>query len=328
VGAASAGTSRSFPEQAAESGYSSLAYARALPHMGQAVRLAESGGWLLRQSLGSTHLYDLRGTYPLYCCNCWQNLPADIASLDGSAVSISLVTDPFVDVDEAMLRDCFPDRTYRFKTHYVADLSESPRSFIIKHHRKNAAKALRALEVFESQKPIEYLDTWRQLYANLVQRHNIRGPQRFSDMSFARQFRTPGLRVFIAKDRAAQVVGMILCFTQGGYAYTHLAACNDRGYEQFASFGLMMRVIETLADEGFESVDLGGVAGMVDAGAKVDGLARFKQGWSNTVRSVWFCGRILDRAAYEMLSRTCCCREPGFFPAYRANEYQQYLPTQ
>ena len=310
-----------------ESGYASLAYARALPHMGQVFRLAGSGSWQLRQSLGDTGWYDLRGTYPLYCCADWQRLPADIASLDESAVSMSFVTDTFADVDEAMLRDCFPDRTYRFKTHYIADLSQSPRSFVIKDHRKKADRAIRTLEIFEAPKPVAYLEVWRRLYAYLVQRHDIRGPQLFSDTSFARQFRAPGLRVFVAREPGKQVIGMMLCFTRGRNVYTHLAACNERGYEQLACFGLMMRVIETFAVEGYELVDLGGVAGMVDVGAQVDGLARFKQGWSNAARSVWFCGRILNRTAYDALCRACGTGETGFFPGYRANEFQQYRPT-
>jgi hypothetical protein len=272
-------------------------------------------------------LYDLRGTYPLFCCADWPQLPADIASLEVSAVSISLVTDPFADVDEAMLRDCFPDRTYRFKTHYIADLSQSPRSFVTKDHRKKADRAIRTLEIFEPQKPVTFLEVWRHLYAHLVRRHDIKGPNLFSDTSFARQFRTPGIRVFVAREPGNQVVGMMLCFTRRRNVYTHLAACNDRGYEQLACFGLMMRVIETFAEEGYELVDIGGVSGMVDLGAQVDGLAQFKQGWSNAVRSVWFCGRILNRAAYEALCRSCGTGTTEFFPAYRANEFQQYRPN-
>ena len=314
-------------EQEIGSGYASQTYARALPQMGQPVRLPGCGGWLLRQRLGDTPFFDLRGSYPLFCCTDWQKLPTDIASLDGTAVSVSLVTDALAEVDEGSLRECFRDRFYRFKTHYIADLSQPPRSFIVKHHRKNAAKALRTLDVFEAQEPLTYLEDWCRLYAVLIQRHCIRGPQTFSDTSFAMQFRTPGIRVLVARDSSKHVVGMMLCFTQGLNAYTHLAAFDSTGYMKLASFGLMMRLIEGLSEEGYQCVDLGGVSGMIDAGARVDGLARFKQGWSNAVRSVLFCGRVLDRAAYKELCRTCGNGETEFFPAYRANASQQYVPT-
>ncbi len=57
-------------------------------------------------------------------------------------------------------------------------------------------------------------------------------------------------------------------------------------------------------------VNLGG-----GVGARDDGLVRFKRGWATEERVAHLCGRILDRAAYERLTRSGTF---GWFPAYRA----------
>lgn len=310
-------TTHAITKQTPDSGYASLAYAQALPQMGQPLRLPTSEAWLLQQEIDATGYMDVRGAYPLFCCADWQNLQVDLAALDESIAAVSLVTDPFGQYDEALLQKCFPDRAFRFKTHYLVDLSEPPASFIAKHHLRNVAKAQGALEIFEAPDSNAYLDVWCGLYENLVKRHNLRGLQAFSYISFARQFEVPGLRVFVAKERDT-VVGMLLCITQGDYSYYHLAAYSDRGYKLRASFGLFMHSFEVLAEDGIQKLNLGGAAGLLNAGSKENGLARFKRGWSNAVRDVWFCGRVLNRDAYEALCRQHDGPKNGFFPAYRA----------
>ena len=64
---------------------------------------------------------------------------------------------------------------------------------------------------------------------------------------------------------------------------------------------------------GVSEVDLGGGAEGHDP---VDGLARFKRGWSTGTRTAWLGGRVLDRPAYAEL----CATTAGtpFFPAYRS----------
>ena len=285
--------------------------------MGQPVRLPRSGGWLLQQAIDDTGHADLRGAYPLFCCANWNELSADLAALGDSSVAVSLVTDPFGRFDEAILHECFPDRMVRFKTHYLVDLSEPPTSFVSKHHLRNAAKAGKKLELFEAPAPLSYLDAWLQLYSKLIERHDIQGLAAFSDDSFARQFQVSGLRVFIAKENES-IVGISLWMTQGNHGYYHAAAYSERGYELRASFGLFMHAFEVLAEEGVRLLSLGGVAGLSDAEAKEDGLARFKQGWSNASCDVWLCGRVLNRGTYEVLCRERNVSTLSFFPAYRA----------
>ena len=52
-----------------------------------------------------------------------------------------------------------------------------------------------------------------------------------------------------------------------------------------------------------------------------DGLTRFKRGWTDATRPVFFCGRILDEDKYAAL---CAARGQGpteYFPAYREGEF-------
>ena len=61
------------------------------------------------------------------------------------------------------------------------------------NHKRNAKKALRSLDIHRCEDPAEYSEIWCGLYKNLIQRHNIQGIAKFSSLSFAFQFKTPGL---------------------------------------------------------------------------------------------------------------------------------------
>jgi hypothetical protein len=97
-------------------------------------------------------------------------------------------------------------------------------------------------------------------------------------------------------------------------AHYHLAAYSREGYEVSASYAIFEVALRHLATLGVRWVDLGASPG---SGAAQDGLERFKSGWANDSRMAHLCGRVLDRAAYERLSRES---EGGWFPAYRAAE--------
>jgi len=64
---------------------------------------------------------------PLFACGDWPALRADLDSLAGRLVSVTLVTDPFGAYDEALLKSIF-DVVRRFKKHFVVDLAESDRA--------------------------------------------------------------------------------------------------------------------------------------------------------------------------------------------------------
>ena len=117
-------------------------------------------------------------------------------------------------------------------------------------------------------------------------------------------------------------VGVHLWYVQGNIAYSHLMALSDAGYALNASYGLYAEAIRIFREPGAYGVrwlNIGAGAGT--ATAATDGLTQFKRGWATTTRMGYFCGRVLDRARYEAISREREVANTQYFPAYRAGEF-------
>jgi hypothetical protein len=252
---------------------------------------------------------DAIGPYPIFACEDWSALRADIEGLKGELVALSLVTDPFASVDEALLRTVFPDLCLKFKEHHLVDLS-APQ--VSEHHRRNARTAGKAVAVREAD-PASMLEQWLALYDVLIARHGITGPQRFSRGIFERQLQVAGMRALVA-EQADEVVGMTLWLAGDEAVYYHLGAYSDAGYALKASFALFEAAIERFAGKA-RWLSLGAGAGLA---SEEDGLTRFKRGWSGHVRPTYLCGAILDHERYAALSAG---RTTAYFPAYRAGEF-------
>ena len=296
--------------------YRSREYVDALSEIGIPLELPRSGGNLLRRAIGSTGEQDAIGPYPFLCCNRWGELDSDLGNLEG-LVSVAAVAVPFGDHDPTLLRECFPDACFAFKEHFIVDLEVPAGARVSKHHRRNASKALRHIEVTEERQPRELREDWVRLYGFLVSRHQIRGVASFSAASLARQLDVPGLLAVSAR-REGRVVGMVLWYLRGDVAYYHLGAYDDEGYESRASFAIFWRSMELLAERSVHYVGLGGGAGVKSDVS--DGLTRFKRGWATGTRPAYFCGRILQQEAYKRLARSVASDGTRFFPAYRAGE--------
>ncbi|MBL8826872.1 MAG: hypothetical protein JNM18_07775 [Planctomycetaceae bacterium] len=298
-------------------GYLSREYAESLGEWGVPLELPRSGGWLLVRGIQGGER-DAMGLYPRFCCQDWSQLADDLQILTEATqplVSVALVTDPFADLNESELTSCFSDRCKPFKTHFTVDLSQSPAEFVSSHHRYYTRVAQRTVQVEVIEQPAAFLDEWDVLYAHLAQRHNLRGIKRFSPTAFAQQLAVPGIVAFRAYD-ASGTVGAQLWYVQGDYAYNHLAAFTPEGYKANASYALYHYSL----DYFFQRVrwlDLGASAGLDPASD--DGLSRFKRGWSNCTRRVFFAGKILDPRRYQEL-----CRDKNlsssYFPLYRDGE--------
>ncbi len=300
------------------SGYLDPAYAESLSEFGIPLSLPHCGGWLLEREIPHTKLHDAMGCYPLFACESWSKLKTDLQELDKDLVSVCLVTDPFGDFDVAYLRECFPDLVKPFKDHFVTDLSQPLESLVHPHHLRNARNALRKLDVERCIKPLEFLDDWTSLYETLIQRHEITGVAAFSKNSFARQLAAPGIAAFRAVEHD-NTVGMLLWYTQHDRAYYHLGAYSQRGYETGASFALFDHALRYFCSQEIKWLNLGAAAGST---GRDSGLARFKQGWSNGVRTAYFCGRILAPKEYEQLVAATNTGLTGYFPAYRLGEFK------
>ena len=258
------------------------------------------------------------GGYPLFACEDWSALKADLDEIDGELVCLSLVTDPFGAFDEGLLQRCFVDVVLPFKRHFVVDLTRPAATFVSAHHRRYAQRALREVAVERCADPASVRADWIALYADLVQRRGIHGLATFSPTSLGRQLEVPGTVVFRAL-RGGVTVGAVVWYLQGDVAYYHLGAYSDRGYDLRASFALFWHAIEELRGT-VRWLSLGAGAGMQGDGS--DGLMRFKRGWSTGTQPAYFCGRILDRARYARIVAARQAPATAYFPAYRHGEFR------
>jgi hypothetical protein len=298
------------------SGYQSAHYAAALAELGQPLFLPRCGGWLLERPIAEMALCDAVGCYPLFRCSQWDELTRDLEDLRGHVVSVALVVDPYGGAP-ADLSACFPDVCRPFKEHFGVDFSRDWRQSISSNHRRNIRAAGQTVEVDHCAAPEAWLDEWTALYGELVVRHGVTGPARFSRASFERQLHVPGITVFRAACRS-QTVAMSLWYVDGDVVYYHLGACNSRGYELAAMFAVFDVALRHFAALGLRWAELGGAAGW--RATTEDGLARFKSGWANERRTAWFCGRVLDETAYQRLATGRQHSQSGFFPGYRQPE--------
>ena len=305
--------------QKSAAGYSHADYAASLADFGVPRLLSGSGGWILERSIAGTPYRDAMGCYPLFCCTEWSALAQDLEMVGEELTSLVLVTDPFGNHTEETLQSAFGDMAKPFKNHFVVDLEAEAETFVDPHHRRYARQALSAVSIERCEDMADHMNDWRDLYATLIARHDLRGIVRFSDHSFVRQSKVPG-GVILRATHEGQTVGMIWWFVSGNVAYYHLGAYSDKGYELHASFALFWRAIELFKAEGLRWLNLGAGAG-VGNNNPTDGLSRFKRGWSTGTRPTYLCCRIFDRVRYEQLVKSRGIQNTVYFPAYRTGEF-------
>lgn len=295
-------------------GYGHPLYAESLSEFGEPVALPGSRGWLLERSIGAGSDRDGMGPYPLFCCANWSGLRNDLEALRARLVSVVLVADPFGGHDGALLRSCF-DRVLPFKTHFVVDF-EQPGVEGSTHHRYRARRARREVQIDLCEKSQSKLAEWIALYEQLIARHAITGVQAFSSESFRRQFDVPGLVLMRAMGRGQSCLGAQLWFVQGEVAYSHLTAISEQGYRCACSYALHEAALRYFRGR-VRWLDLGGSAGLE---SRSDGLASFKRGWSNTSRTAFLCGRVLNPRRYTALCEAAATGNSEYFPGYRWRE--------
>ena len=301
-------------------GYHSADYAASLSEFGAPLPLHRSGGWLLKRAIAASEQCDAMSCYPLFTCDDWAKLPADLDALGNELVSVSMVLDPFSPLAVEEMQRCF-DFARPFKEHFVIDAQEEFESHVSKHHRYYTRKALRVFRVEIASNPVLHLEEWIALYETLTRRHSLTGVRAFSRRAFAAQLAMPELVMFRACGTDGPV-GAHLWIIQNGVAYSHLAAFNDVGYASGAAYALYWEAIRTVREQMSETVrwiDLGSGAGTT-AGSD-DGLTKFKRGWSSRSRTKVFCGRIFDQSAFAALCRERGITDIAYFPAYRFGEF-------
>lgn len=300
-------------------GYHNELYSQSLKEFGKPFYLPRSGSWTIKRRIDNTSKYDLMGCYPLFFSKKWENILRDLENIDQEdIVTIFLVTDPFGNYDEEILKKSFPDVMFHFKDHYYADLKEDLDSTICKHHMKKARRCLNRMEIVKCEKPIDILNDWWELYQYLIEKYKIKGIRAFSYDSFKKQFCIPGITLFkaIYKDR---LIGIQIWFDHDEVAYSHLSAYNKEGYRLSASYGLRYYSMDYFKNKGTSYLSMGAGSGI---GVKKDGLTYFKKGWSSGTRKVFFCGRIMNKEIYNELSNNKKIKGNSYFPIYRKGEFE------
>jgi len=298
-------------------GYDHPDYAGSLSEFGEPLELHRCGGWILKRSIPGFPNRDGLGCYPLFACRDWQLLHSDIADLQDELITLSMVTDPFANVDQDYLQTCF-DIVQPFKNHYVLDLGRSWEADIDRRHRQKIRHSLKDLKIEISDDPVSFLDEWTQLYDLLIQRHNITGIRAFSKESFRKQMGIPNAVLVVGK-LEEEVVGANLVLTSDKVAYDHLAAYTPAGYKSNAAYGIFWTTFQCLAERGIQYCDLGAATG-VESDTR-DGLDQFKRGWTRNRLPTYFCGRIYNPSVYETICRQKGISETKYFPAYRVGEF-------
>lgn len=301
-----------------DSGYRSESYANSLSGFGVPLELPRCKGWILKRPISGTSEEDAMGCYPLFSCQDGSKLYDDLEELSRDVIALSLVTDPFDSYEEDFLKQCFVDVVKPFKRHFVVDLHRALDSYVNKHHIRNANRAFQSLHVERCDEPVRFLNEWMNLYAFLIERHNIRGIAAFSRESFARQLKVPGIVIFRAVHEAT-TVGMLTWYVHDDVGYYHLGAHSPLGYVLRDSFALFHFAIEYFSSSGLRWLNLGAGAGINSDDS--DGLTRFKKGWSTGTKTAYFCGRIFDPKKYKEILQVKGTPPTNFFPAYRHGEF-------
>ncbi len=276
--------------------------------------LPRCDGWALRRPIPGSTREDVVGCYPMFSCSNWDALPDDVDALrSGGLVTLTLVSDPFASFDVTRFNGHF-DLARPFKKHFIADLAIPVAQIASAHHRAEARKGYRNLELEMCWRPLAYLDDWVALYGELVKRRGLTTLHAFTESSFRTLFSLEDIVMLRATVRGVTVGAQVLVI-QGEVAHAHLAAFTEDGYRMRASYALDRFAIESLRDI-VRWINWGGQAGLRED--PDDGLARYKRGWATETRNTWILGAILDRAAYAELLINCTHADERFFPGYRS----------
>lgn len=298
-------------------GYLDPNYAKSLKEFGKPRYLPRCGGWILERQIPGSSERDGMGCYPLFCCQDWSKLEADLEEIAQELVSICLVADPFGKYKITELKKSFPDVLIHFKESFVIDFSKPWQNEISKKRRKKARQAQKKVTIENCEDPVKFLEEWTDLYQHLSKKYQISGIKRFSKTAFAQQLSLPGT-ILLRGIYQGVTIGATLWYLQGDVVYGHLAAFSDLGYQLRTSYALDWYALEYFATQ-VRWLYFGPGPGVINDGT--DGLSQYKRGWCNETLPVYFCGRIFDQAKYEKISQSKGIEATNYFPAYRKGEF-------
>ena len=194
----SAELGEAIPNPKSDTGYRHPAYARSWTSVGLPRYLPNSDCWVIQRQIPASTSTDVAALWPFLTCRNWHRLEQDLRDLADENISFAFVTDPFGEFDVGRLRECCGNGLVHFKDHFVTDLHRRPEEYRSTHHRRNVIKAMRqvTVEKVDGSNLDPWLETWKELYANLVRRHSIRESARLSAETLIAQFTVPRHRGF------------------------------------------------------------------------------------------------------------------------------------
>jgi hypothetical protein len=288
--------------------YQRLRYAEAFGPRFTPLYLPSAQTPVLLRPIQDHNAIDAMGLYPLCAMAPAADLAADMELLRAKgAVSLVLVADSFFSPPSTVMQQFF-DHHLPFKEHYVCDLRKDDFTYS-KHHRYEVRKSHKQCET-RVLSLSDHLDAWYTLYAHLISKHGMTGIQAFSKDYFAKIAALEP--IMIGAFHESELISAHLWFTHEHYAYSHLAASSEKGYELQAAYAVYDSSITHLKSLGIEVIDLGGGAG-TNASA---GLSFLKKGFSNDQTMCYVYGKVLDQKMYATLSAKHA--PTTFFPAYRS----------
>jgi len=287
--------------------YGEECYAKSLPHMGEPLAVPEWKTHVLVRPIRDG-ARDAVGPYPLIVIAAGADLEAGLSRLKAAGlVSVVLVVDDVLRPSLEALQAAF-DVVRPFKTHHFHDRTIGEPAYG-KHHRYEIKRALSSVSASEVRLA-DHLESWRGFYRELGARHRLSGLHVFPPAHHEALATLAGVRAFGAFAEGSLVSAHVFV-AHDGYAISHLAASTRRGYETGAAYAVNAAALPHLND--CRLINFGGGAGTADD--PMNGLVRFKKGFSNRAAPSYLCGKVLDPAAYERLSAGI--GETEFFPAYR-----------
>jgi len=283
-------------------GYFHPSYAESFVEAGEVRHLRRSGSWLLTRAIPGSDRRDAMVGYPRLVSRDLRALGEDLRETAALAdvVTLSALTDPLDSLDEELLRPAFPDLVRVDAQHYVADIVSFWPS---RDHRRAVREAMRLLDVDVEDAPAATLPRWSAVTDTALPGAELG----LSADALQRMLALPGCVAFSALAEDGPVA-VALVYVSGDDATLHALASSALGEELGARYALVQTVVEDMAGRGLRSLDLG----------SADADPGFMDGWTETLRPSYRCGRIIDRVAYEELTAAAGTAGSAVFPAYRA----------
>jgi hypothetical protein len=282
-------------------GYLHPGYAESFVEAGEVRHLRRSGSWLLTRAIPGSERRDALVGYPRLVSRDPRGVDEDLRETATLAdvVTVSALTDPLDALDVELLRPAFPDLVRVEAQHYVADLVAFWPS---RDHRRAVREAGRRVDVDVEDAAAALLPRWAALTDVPLPGAELG----LSPEALARTLAVPGCVAFgaSAEDGPVAIAIVYICHDD---ATLHAMASSALGEQLGARYALVQAIVEDMAGRGLRFLDMG----------TADQDPAFMDGWTETLRPSYRCGRIIDRVAYEQLTEAAGTAGSAGFPAYR-----------